>query len=558
MKAYNKLIKSTLLILALISGSCTDNFKDLNTPPDLLTESIVNVDQVFTYVQVKSILGGGRVSQNDANNYCGMFTSDSNRPFGLSVGSFTTLYNMLVNNLSFIIRKTSGDANQVNKKAIARIMKVWAFSGATDAFGDIPYFQSSLSTTEVNFSPVYDTQESIYKDFFKELKEAVAELDNTKPSYGSADLMYGGDIGQWKKFANSLRLRLALRVRYADAQLAQDNLSDLQDADLITNRIDDAIIFTQTNNTDNMNPVYNALQKAGKGAYKKAWVAKTIVDILKDNNDPRIGIYIDTAKAAWPPSLNLPYFGYRGRPIGGDYPVEEKYPYDLESVSRQSDLWYGPKIEMPLMRSSEVFFALSEAALFGLRAGDANTYYQKGIDAGINWAQDFYNYTTGQSGYSNMSIYLHNGWDQSIVDQYINYKKMNQSSIDAFKNSSVYTLTGTNEEKLEQIMNQKIISLLPMGDEGWAEWRRTGYPRVLVGDDKDVHAGVSPRRFLYPPDEATINTANYNDAVNRLIKANSGATVTVDDNLLKFWWDANPSAPHKHSGTIEWRNTPWQ
>ena len=128
---------------------------------------------------------------------------------------------------------------------------------------------------------------------------------------------------------------------------------------------------------------------------------------------------------------------------------------------------------------------------------------------------------------------------------------MKQSQIDAFLASPATTLTGTDEEKLEQIMDQKMIVLYPNTLEGWSEWRRTGYPRVLVAPNEvsTLH-GVSPRRKHYPNAERLINSASFNDAISRM-----GGK---DDLLTRVWWDANTAAPHKHPGTVETRATPWQ
>ena len=95
--------------------------------------------------------------------------------------------------------------------AIARILKAWAFAKVTDSYGDIPYFESSLPQEDAVYKPKYDTQQAIYTDLFKELREAAAQLDENKESYGSADLVYAGDVVKWGKLANSIRLRLALR-----------------------------------------------------------------------------------------------------------------------------------------------------------------------------------------------------------------------------------------------------------------------------------------------------------------------------------------------------------
>ncbi len=94
------------------------------------------------------------------------------------------------------------------------------------------------------YSPKYDTQESIYKDLLKELREAAAQLDDNKDAYGSADILYGGNVAKWRKFANSLRLRLALRVRYVDPALAAQEMSDLNESNLITSAEDIAYIMT--------------------------------------------------------------------------------------------------------------------------------------------------------------------------------------------------------------------------------------------------------------------------------------------------------------------------
>jgi hypothetical protein len=555
MKAYKKIFNTTFLIVLLtVANSCTDDFKELNTPPNLITDEIITPELLLTGVQYNAILVG--MGEADASNYSGMAVSDANLPFAdfFADDAWYQTYNTYANNLATIIRLTTEDPEQVNKKAIARIMKVWVFSRATDIYGDIPYFQAVLPPDEAISTPKYDTQESIYQDFFKELKEAAAELDDTKGSYGNADLIYHGDVTKWKKFANSLRLRLALRVRYANEQMAISNMSDLQESDLITSRADDAIMYTSNDVPQHRNGLYNALVNS-PGFLIKGLAAKTMLDILNTNNDPRLKVYMDTAKADWVKTLDppIPYFGYRGHPLLGYVPVTTKYPYGAESVSRMSDFWYVPVIELPVLRTPEVYFALAEAALFNLKAGDANTYFKKGIEAGIIQTQDFFNKSKDQMPgvlklmEPNASIDELNATLTSLLE----YKEMKQSEIDAFLASGATVLSGTNEEKLEQIMNQKIVALYPNALEGWAEWRRTGYPRVLVADNEaSTYKGVSPRRFHYPQSESLINSANYNDAVSRM-------AIAKDDLLNHLWWDANPLAPHEHAGTVESMDAPW-
>ena len=129
-----------------------------------------------------------------------MTVRQDNAPFvdDFDDGAWYTTYTSLTNNLAAIIRKTADNPDLVNKKAIARILKVWVFSQTTDIYGDIPYFEANKVPDEAITSPKYDTQQSIYEDFFKELKEAAAELDAGKESYGSADFYYGGDVANGK------------------------------------------------------------------------------------------------------------------------------------------------------------------------------------------------------------------------------------------------------------------------------------------------------------------------------------------------------------------------
>lgn len=560
MKTYIKikLFIALSLTLMIMNNGCTKNFEELNTPPNLVTEDLVNVDLILTRVQYLSIVGETPHGDGTIGNYCGYSTSCANRPFqsGDNPGVWNSAYGSYLNNLSEIIRLTKDDPDLVNKTAIARIMKVWAFAKVTDTYGDIPYFESCLPQDQAVYRPRYDEQKSIYEDFFKELKEAAAQLDANKESYGGADLIYSGDVVKWKKLANSLRLRLALRVRYADAAMATANMSDLTEADLITSRDDDAYIYTSTDFTQNQNSRYNTIvDRQGVGETGCHNIGKTMLDILVGTGDPhnpidpRIGVYCDTAKATWIAQYDTA-FGYRGHAVLGYSPVENKYSYGGRSCSEWNASLYVPVIERPVFRCSETYFALAEAALFGIKGApaEANAYYQKGVDKAIEWAQVFYNDCEPQ-WYETVQIMDDSTWTVDEFNAYMDYKKITQDKIDAFHASPIYTLAGDNEQQLEQIMNQKIVALWPLEYQGWAEWRRTGYPRVLVGPDSDHLMGVSPRRMMWPNNEQSVNSDSYAEALSRL---------NHDDNeLAKVWWDANPDAPHAHPGTVESRDQPW-
>lgn len=552
------IIRALFLSIAgvIVFESCTKRFDEKNTDPTLISEELVTADLLLTHAQVNA---GNGLYFEYAEMYSGMTTRTDIGPFTdfFYDVPWTLTYTVLTNNLAAIIRKTADDPESVNKNAIARILKAWIFSQCTDTYGDIPYFDANKPPKEAVVTPEYDAQKDIYIDLLKELKEAATQLDQSRPSYGNADMIYQGNVEKWKKFANSLRLRLALRVRYADAELAKQNMADLVETALITTTDDQALFFTSDDMASHWNPDYTSIVNFGVDPASKAnLVAKTILDILTNGEthnpvDPRTKIIADTAYAKWPPTLNppIPYFGYRGMPLFGGAPIENRYPYGYESTSTRSDFWYVPVIEKPILRASEVYFALAEASLFNLITGDANSYYRKALEVSIKELQEFYERTKDQL--PKVEAIIRPNWTSADIDDYVAHKRITQTEIDNFMSSPTATLSGTDEEKLEQIINQKIVGLFYNGQEGWSEWRRTGYPRKLVPDDGSTALkGVSYRRGHYPASEALVNGDNHREAISRM-----GGK---DDVLSRVWWDANPAAPHEHTGTVEYRETPWQ
>lgn len=559
-----KIVPVLALVLLLIN-SCTEHYEELNTNKSLVTEDVLNTDLLLTYVEAEAIIKRGNGGSSTVGNYPGMSVSEANVPFRIqaNTGIWNNNYNVYARNLADLIRilekrdTEAGTSDNTNRIAIARILKAWAFAKVTDCYGDIPYFESCLPQEEAVFSPKYDTQESVYKDLFKELREAAAQLDETKESYGSADLMYAGDVVKWKKFANSLRLRLALRVRYVDQALSSSEMSDLNEDDLITNAEDNANINTAYDFVENTNPNFNAQYSGLYGqtsSLTKRYVTMTMVDIWQDNFDPRLKLFADTAEAEWPQTPgyeDVDYFGYRGRPLLDQFVVENKYPWGAGSSSRWSLHYYAPVWPMPVLSSQEVYFALAEAALFGIKgsAADAQGFYEKGVKAALDWAVAWNDLIEPQL--MDMFALYRPDWTADQVNEYAAFHRVTQEEVDAFADTAaVMTLAGTVEEQHEMIMNQKIAGLYPTQEyEGWFEWRRTGYPRVLIGGDGDDLHGTPPRRYMWPDSEQTLNADSYDEA-----KARIGGS---DGMLIKVWWDANPNAPHEHAGEVPSMDQPW-
>lgn len=554
-------IIAVLSLPFLLMHSCTNEFEKINTPHDLIVEDIVDVDMLLTAVLGSMVIPNQGALSSTIGNYSGMSVMGDNRPFqsGDSPGIWNTTYGSYGRNLSDIIhigqkRDSKNDNNaNTNKIAIARILKVYAFARCTDVYGNIPYFESNLPIEQVIYQPKYDNQKDIYVDFFKELKEAVAQLDPKEESFGDADILYKGDVEKWAKFANSLRLRFALRVRYADPEMAKNNISDLSEADLIINPSDDAISYTNSQFTDWGNALHLDLVER-KQIVMKRTIGKTMLDIMIGNGDahnpadPRTKVYADTAIATFQS------FGYRGHPLLGMAPVQQQYPYADETVSKWSDLMYVEVIHRSLYRSPETYFSLAEAALAGLKgtSTDAQAYYKKGIELAMENAKEFYTLSAPQLPKVINLFNFNNPLSDERIAEMVAAKEIKQSEIDYFlANNPATILSGTDEQKLEQIINQKLLAIFPDDIEGWCDHRRTGYPRILIGNDADLLQGQIPRRFSWPTVEQTLNTTEYNKAIEAI--GGKGK----DNWLTKMWWDANPDPIHKHPGTVEWMEQPW-
>jgi len=571
-RIYKNIVVFLFASVLILTCACTKKFEDLNTDPKIITPDLIDPGLLLTYVEWQTVVGNNSYGNGTYGCFCGMCKRDDDAPFleTDAPGEWNFEYQVALNNLSNIIQLIENKTDKsdlVNKQAIARILKAWSVSKLTDTYGDVPYSESCLPQDKAIYNPKYDTQESIYKDLFKELKEAAAQLDASKASYGSADLIYGGDVAKWKKLANSLRLRLALRVRYVDASLAQAQLSDLSEADLMSVLSDDAYILNNTDYPDHLNPRYYRIVNYSTIS-ESVGTHMVMINTLKNDSvhmDPRIKIYADTVMAPWkggtsPNGYHFPNFMYRGSPTLGMVPVEYKYPWGSNTVSLISDFWRVPVVAPALMRCSEVWFALAEAKLAGLLpasfAGTAQDYYRKGIDASIDWYKWFYDLAAPQIP-DLMLKYIHNSawapgtpWTQADVDKYLAYKKITDAEVTGFKSSAMYSLSGTEDEQLEKIMNQKIIALYPDEFQGWTEYRRTGYPKVPIGPDQAALAGVVPRREPWPTTEENINSKSFEEALARY-----GGT---DSRLTKFWWDKNPAAPHKYIWTAPSMPKAWQ
>ncbi|MEP7107943.1 MAG: SusD/RagB family nutrient-binding outer membrane lipoprotein [Ferruginibacter sp.] len=506
MKLYYK-IKTLVALTALlcVANSCTKDFDNINTNPAIVTEDLIKPDNLFSKVLKESIFhipelgriegGIGRISE-----FAGYMASESSGfPFKNMdyEATFMNYYRSYLININEVIRLTE-KPELSNKNAMAKIFRVWLWQNLTDMYGDIPYSEAAKGKADFIAEPKYDKQEAIYKDLFIQLKAATGQLidDPAISGFGGADILYKGNVNAWRRFANSLRLRMAMRVRFVDNTLAQQNISDVINSPLISANEENAKLLSEgptAANAGNRSPMINFIKNNLK---EPRHIGFTVLEILVLNNDPRVPVYFKLPKLINPSSA-IPY---RARPINPD--GSERYPYGMDSISLTGDFFEAPQFIFNLITAAEVNYLKAEAALAGLAPGDANTFYRTGI--------------------------------QLAMDQY----QVPAGSITTFLNAGPATLSGTVEHQFEQIINQKYITLIYQSNEAWAEYRRTGYPKMWLGSAPTDTDGQIPRRQTYPADEYAKNGANVATAT----EGYPGG----DKLTSKVWWDVRAGVPFAH------------
>lgn len=486
------LIHTLVLGGLLMAGGCTKDFKEINTNPTLITGDVIQPGLLFSQA-IKGVVFE-IPAQGLIADYSGYYKNPSagniflERDWG---NPYNTFFRSYLINMAEVIRLTASDPLKANQNAIARISKAMIYQMLTDCYGDLPYTEALNNVAQTILQPKYDTQEAIYTDLLKELKEAAAQLDNSSSqiSFGNADLLLKGNADAWRRFANSLRLRMAMRIRYANPTLAAQHISEVISQPLITTNSQNITLATLNDgNSANNNPFFtrNSTQP------NNMLVSFTLTDNLKKLNDPRMSILARQA--------NSPIAGYRGVPLQLGPTQQERYATD--SVSRMAVSFLQPVYTIVVMNAAEVYFLRAEAALANLSNEDEQTMFTEGIKAAMSQygvaGSDINNYVASASG----------------------------------------ILAGTEEEKLEQIIVQKWLGIYYNTYEAWAEFRRTGYPRIWTGETLGDTEGNIPRRLTYPVAELLRNETNVKEAISRLSKGNTL--------MSKVWWDKKAGLPMLH------------
>lgn len=405
--------------------------------------------------------------------------------------AYTNYIKDLVNLVAITDPSVEGQEDLVNYHAIARIWKVVAFQRVTDVYGDIPYFEAGQGFRERVFFPSYDSQQEIYLDMLKELDEAASQLTSEAPDPGNQDLIYGGNVDQWRRYAYSMMLRLGLRLTKVDSNTAQEWVQKAIAGGVMQSN-EDISYIQHTNGPEGINNNgigevfnYNGTSFATDDASR---LSKTFVDWMDANNDPRL------ERLSWVVNGGAP----QGLPNGYDASDIEQFDpdYDGDDYSRVNPVFVLRSSPMFFQTYAEVQFMLAEAIERGWHTGNAADHYEEGVRA----AMEMY------------SIY-----DESVA--------IPSSEIDDYLAENPYDAGNWQGILGEQYWAATFLNFY----ETYANWRRTGYPELTPVDYPGNESnGTIPRRLRYPGGESSGNPEAYAEAINRQ---------GPDEFTTRMWWD---------------------
>ena len=515
--------KFLIAAVAVAATACTGDYEDINSNPyepgDLtgddyaLSSQLNNIagcvmsSDVNTIQFTDALLGGtlGGYFSDANSSFENSFarynpTNDWSRVFMKSDRIIPTLYANLGQ-----VEMLGEKAGDPVPYAVATVIKIAAMSRVTDTYGPIPY--SAIGET-TDLAVPYDSQKDVYNEFFTELSEAIETLDTHRGSALSpmGDYVYGGDINKWVKFANSLKLRLAMRVSFVDRKLSQQMAEEAVKGGVIESNADNATWKYFSTLT---NPLYTAVMYNSSGSETggDTHAAADIICYMNGYDDPRREAYF--LKSTFD---GIDYVGLRR----GWETFNKSWGFNFSGV--------GVKANDPLiwMTASEVAFLRAEGAAihnFDM-GGNAADFYNSGIALSFE-----------QWGVAGAEAYMQNS--TARPQAYVDPTEQNPYNGALSDITIKWDDSANSETKLERIITQKWIALYYNGNEAWAELRRTGYPKLIPveynGSGGVVDSNEGPQRMPYPQEEYTNNSYNVTSAVNNLLGG-------PDNMATKMWW----------------------
>ncbi|MBS1687249.1 MAG: SusD/RagB family nutrient-binding outer membrane lipoprotein [Bacteroidetes bacterium] len=488
------LITTAALGIIITSSSCK-KYLDVNKNPNVADTVTVDLLLPSAEVYIGSAMGvdlqiygsiwGQYWTQNpNSSQYRTIENYQPNsNDFNYSWGLF---YNDAGSDLEKLIQSAAAQ-NKKQYEAIALLLKAYEFQAITDAWGDVPYTEAlkGLQSAGHIVNPHYDPQKTVYTGILSLIDQALGLIDpNDAITPGGDDLIYGGNMSMWKKFANTLKLRALLRLSQKDPGTAQAGIAAMYAAGtpaFLDINEDAEIKYTST--SGNKNPLY--AEAVGLSLAQNLVASQTCIDSMNSNNDYRVIPFYSPGSTGF---VGIRQGNYNQIVAPGSYAIPSSYVGgDFQNPASAT-------APVKFLTGYESKFLQAEAIVRGWASGDAQQLFLDGITASF--------------------------LDKDYVNSYADYGTTADYALYAYLNGDStsgappaywgqYPASGTADQKIRHIITQKWFCMCGNeGFEAWTEWRRTGYPDFFVVSTSNLTGGKFPRRFLYPFDEVTEN-ANF-------------------------------------------------
>ncbi|MCL7987972.1 SusD/RagB family nutrient-binding outer membrane lipoprotein [Sphingobacterium sp. lm-10] len=486
----HNIFKLSIVALALSATSC-NKFLDVNDTPNNPLEV-----PAATLLPV-GLSGTAFANSNELNRFASTIMSVtagvSGSPAGYDIyevfgDDFGNQWNFEIYGGALInYKKMLEEAEKANSPVYAgvgKIMMAFTFAMATDAWGNVPYSEALLGDMELT-SPRLDSQQDIYlgneaqgiQSLFDLIREGLEDLDGESIlTIGSDDIVYGGDLAKWKRAGNSLMLRLAMQISSVEPQIATQVIQEVMNRNMYINANDQNLAVRFGGQVGSQAPLWTLTRNSS--FQNELLISTRFVNKLQTLNDPRLPLFVTRPTGQYVTIDN----GFRGTPpaVAG------------RSVYNSYAIGIGGEGPVRLLTNAQTAFILAEAVVRLGVAGNASELYQRGIRASMQDA----------------------GVASADIDAYFT------------ANPTVVTLTGTSDQQIEQIINQKYISLFSNGLEQWNDWRRTGYPTLADHQNAQGIDGTRPVRLIYLFTEQQRNP-NFPQGDN------------APQSNVPVWWDIN-------------------
>ena len=525
-----KTIIRAVALIAVVSAStgCLDNFEDYNRNPNEATDDELERDNYLVgskltklqnmvipseehlYQFVEALEGGSYGGYVEA-------TVDS---WETKFSTFNPTADWLKAPFVDVITETypayRGIINKTDDEvavALANVLRVAIMNRLADAYGSIPY-SKIVEDKKERLTVPYDTQQEAYTQMFKELDAALEALERNRDwsteAFGEYDQVYNGDLKKWIKYANSLKLRMAMRLSYIDEQTAKAKAAEAIADGVITENADNAKLQPELNRTALL---WNSWQDHAIGA--------DILCYMNGYKDPRMEKMF----------LANDVGDYVGIRIGIDVTSKS------QAMSKYSNMIVASDTPYLWFNAAEATFLHAEYELRWGSAETAKTLYEQAVRLSFE-----------ERGASGADAYLVDATKKPApyTDPLGNYSASARSEITVPWETATdgSDTEAVQERNLERIIVQKWIAIFPLGVEAWSEHRRTGYPKLLpVPTDKSggsVNVEQGARRLPYPVEEYQQNNANLQAAIQTLGAEQQNGDRSGDVMGTRVWWDCKP------------------